>query len=157
MSSLENGRARELAELASVEQDPHKLIALVTELNFLLENEQKYSQATRLAAGESKGFMTTPDDWFEFYRAALLETDWCKLPERIRVAESALHERQRVLSADHGGTPEERRAIADALTGLAVLRKEATEYQARQLPAQPALPELIWKDQKVSVTHVPRK
>jgi hypothetical protein len=47
MSSLENGRARELAELASVELDPHKLIALVTELNFLLENEQKYSEATR--------------------------------------------------------------------------------------------------------------
>ncbi len=54
MSSLENGRARELAELASVELDPHKLIALVTELNYLLENEQKYSAATR-PAGESKG------------------------------------------------------------------------------------------------------
>ena len=54
MSSLENGRARELAELASVEQDPHKLIALVTELNFLLENEQKYSEATWLPR-ESEG------------------------------------------------------------------------------------------------------
>ena len=81
--------------------------------------------------------MTTPDGWFEFYKAAVLETDWSKLAERIRVAESALHERQRVLSADHGGTPEERRAIADALTGLAVLRKEARQWQARRLPAQP--------------------
>ena len=81
--------------------------------------------------------MTTSDGWSEFYRAALLETDWSKLPERIQIAESALHERQRVLSADHGGTPEERLATADALTSLAVLRKEATEWQARQLPAQP--------------------
>jgi hypothetical protein len=54
MSSLENGRARELAELASVELDPHKLIALVTELNYLLENEQKYSEATP-PAGEWRG------------------------------------------------------------------------------------------------------
>jgi hypothetical protein len=75
------------------------------------------------------------DGWFESYRSALLETDWLKLPERIQIAESALHERQRVLSADHGGTPEERQAIADALTGLAVLRKEATEWQSRQLSA----------------------
>jgi hypothetical protein len=77
------------------------------------------------------------DGWFESYRSALLETDWLKLPERIQIAESALHERQRVLSADHGGTPEERQAIVDALTGLAVLWKEATEWQARQSPAQP--------------------
>jgi hypothetical protein len=80
--------------------------------------------------------MTTPDGWFEFYKAAVLEADWWKLPERIRAAESALDERQRVLSADHGGTPEERRAIANALTSLAVLRKEAEEWQARQSPAQ---------------------
>jgi hypothetical protein len=51
MSSLESGRARELAELASVEQDPHKLVALVTELNFLLQSEQKCSEASR-PAGE---------------------------------------------------------------------------------------------------------
>ena len=53
MSSLENGRVRELAELASVEPDPQKLIALVTELNFLLQNDPKYSEATR-SAGERR-------------------------------------------------------------------------------------------------------
>jgi hypothetical protein len=83
--------------------------------------------------------MTTSDGWFKFYRSAVLETDWWKLPERIHVAESVLHQRQRVLSADHGGTPEERRAIADALSSLAVLRNEATEWQSRQLPAQPPI------------------
>jgi hypothetical protein len=51
MSSLEKGRARELAELASAEIDPRKLIALVTELNFLLQSEPNYSEATR-PAGE---------------------------------------------------------------------------------------------------------
>jgi hypothetical protein len=49
MSSSENGRARELAELASVEHDPQKLIALVTELNLLLQDERSYFEATRRA------------------------------------------------------------------------------------------------------------
>lgn len=78
--------------------------------------------------------MTSESYWFEFYKTALLETDWTKMQERINAAESAMEERQIVLSADHGGTPEERQALADAITGLRVLRREAADWQARRMP-----------------------
>ena len=71
--------------------------------------------------------------WHESYRAALLETDWKRMQERIQLAESEIHKRQRVLSEDHGGTREERQAIADALNGMKVLRAEAAEWQHRQI------------------------
>jgi len=70
--------------------------------------------------------------WYESYRAAVLETDWTKMQERLQVADHEIHERQRVLSLDHGGTPEERQAIADALNGLKVLRKESAPWQTQQ-------------------------
>ena|ERR1700687_4169630 len=54
--------------------------------------------------------MSSKYNWHEIYKTALLETDWTKMQERIQAAESATDERQRVLSADHGGTPEERQA-----------------------------------------------
>jgi hypothetical protein len=72
--------------------------------------------------------------WYEFYKAAILETDWTKMQERLQAAECELHERQRVLSLDHGGTPEERQAIADALHGLTHLKTETTHWQKRQNP-----------------------
>ena len=37
---------------------------------------------------------------------------------------ATLHDRQRVLSEDPGGTPEERQAIANALNALGTLRKK---------------------------------
>jgi hypothetical protein len=70
--------------------------------------------------------------WYGSYRAAILETDWIKLPERLRSAELEIHERQHILSLDHGGTPEERKAIADALNGMKVLRTESTAWQIQQ-------------------------
>jgi predicted NUDIX family phosphoesterase len=54
------------------------------------------------------------------------------MQKRIQPAESAMHERQGVLSEDHGGTVEERQAIADAKSGLRVLRRDAAEWQDRQ-------------------------
>ena len=60
--------------------------------------------------------MTNP--WFESYKAAILETDWTKMQERLRSAEVEIHERLRVLSLDHGGSPEERQAIDGALRGI---------------------------------------
>jgi hypothetical protein len=75
--------------------------------------------------------MTSKDSWFDFYKAALLETDWTKMQERIQAAESAMDDRQRVLSADHGGTPEERQALADAISGLKVLRRESADWRDR--------------------------
>lgn len=77
--------------------------------------------------------MTTSFAWHEKFKAAVLETDWTKILERIQAAESTIQERQRVLSEDHGGTPVERQAIASALGGLKSLRKEVTEWQGRQV------------------------
>jgi hypothetical protein len=71
--------------------------------------------------------------WYEAYKTAVLETDWTKMQERLQSAESAIHERQRVLSMDHGGTPEERQAIADALNSVRVLQTEAAEWKNQQV------------------------
>lgn len=71
--------------------------------------------------------------WYETYKAAVLETDWTTVQERLRSAENAISERQRVLSMDHGGTPEERQAIADALRGIKNLRTETASWQNRQV------------------------
>jgi hypothetical protein len=62
--------------------------------------------------------------WEDLYRAAIVETDDKKLPTRVQGAKSAIDSRLRVLQLDHGGTPDERQAIADALHGLSVLRRE---------------------------------
>ena len=57
-------------------------------------------------------------DWFESYQAAVLETEWTKMEERVQTAESAIHKRRLVLSQDHGGTEQERRALIDAVNAL---------------------------------------
>jgi hypothetical protein len=62
--------------------------------------------------------------WVESYNAAVIETDDKKLRERIQVAKGAIDTRLQELQMDHGGTPEERQAITDALAGLNVLRRE---------------------------------
>jgi hypothetical protein len=67
--------------------------------------------------------------WHGVYHAALLETDWAKMEERIQRAEASLHERKREFDMDHGGTPEENQAIEDALRGLDVLRTEVATWQ----------------------------
>jgi hypothetical protein len=70
--------------------------------------------------------------WHEFYKAAVLETDWSKMEERIRAAESAIQERQTELSQDQGGTPEESQAIIDALRRLDVLRADVALWARRR-------------------------
>ena len=77
--------------------------------------------------------MTTAYSWHESYRAALLETDGKKIQQRIQAAEAEIKDRQRVLSEDHGGTPEERQAIADALGGLKVVLKESADWPTGQM------------------------
>jgi hypothetical protein len=72
--------------------------------------------------------------WNESYSAAILESDWTKIQQRLQTAECEIHERQRVLSLDHGGTPEERQAIAHALHGITHLRTEVSDWQKRELP-----------------------
>ena len=75
--------------------------------------------------------MTADYIWFDAYKSALLETDWTKIQERLQLAESEIAKRQYVLSMDHGGTPEERQAIADALNGIKVLRTEVAQWQTQ--------------------------
>jgi len=70
--------------------------------------------------------------WYESYRAAILETDGTRMQERLRSAELEIHERQRILSLDHGGTPVERQAIAVALNGIKALRRESASWQTQQ-------------------------
>jgi hypothetical protein len=70
--------------------------------------------------------------WQEVYKAALLETDWSKIEERIRTAEASLHQSKRELALNHGETPEEKRAIEDALRGLAVLRNDVNAWSRQQ-------------------------
>ena len=76
--------------------------------------------------------MTTQYIWFDAYKSAILETDWTKIQERLQVAESEIRKRQHVHSMDHGGTPEERQAIADALNGINGLRTEVAQWQTQQ-------------------------
>ena len=63
---------------------------------------------------------------YEWQRAyvAVLETDRSKLAQRIAEAHTATNARVRVLSKDHMGTPEERKAIDSALGGLIILGEE---------------------------------
>jgi hypothetical protein len=51
------------------------------------------------------------------------------MQERLQAAESALRKRQHVLSLDHGGTPDERQAIANALHGITHLKTESRDWQ----------------------------
>ena len=70
--------------------------------------------------------------WHEVYHAALLETDWSKMEEHIQTAETCLHERKREFALNHGGTPEESRAVDEALNGLHVLRAEVAAWRGSQ-------------------------
>lgn len=67
--------------------------------------------------------------WFPSYRDAILETDKEKMPARLLVAEQQMVARLRVLSQDHGGTAEERQAIADALNGIKSVRSEIAGWK----------------------------
>jgi len=82
--------------------------------------------------------MTAIYKWYESYKAALLETDWSKMPERIQTAEAALTQRKHEFNLDHGGSPEENQAIADAMRGLIVLRNDAIKWLERQEPTKNA-------------------
>ena len=74
----------------------------------------------------------TSYSWQESYHAALLETDWTKMQERIQTAESEIHKRRLMLVQDPGGTPEEREALVNAMSGLRVLRMDAAWRLGRQ-------------------------
>jgi hypothetical protein len=76
--------------------------------------------------------------WQELYATALLETDWAKMEDKIQVAENAIRARLHEFSLNHGGTPEENQAIADALNGLSVLGKEIAVWRGSNRTEQSA-------------------
>jgi len=76
--------------------------------------------------------MSATFKWQEVYKAALLETDWSKMEERIQTAEASLLRRKREFDPDHGGSLEEVKAIEDALRGLKVLRKDAATWSGQR-------------------------
>jgi hypothetical protein len=85
--------------------------------------------------------MSTAFSWHESYRAALLETDWTKMQERLQAAESEILKRKHVLAMDHGGTSDENQAIADALNGMKSLHAEVAEWQRRRVHHGAAKPD----------------
>jgi hypothetical protein len=70
--------------------------------------------------------------WHEAYKAAVLETDWTKIEQKIQAAEDGIGARLHEFSLNHGGTPEENQAIVDALHGIDVLRKEVAAWLGSQ-------------------------
>jgi hypothetical protein len=86
-------------------------------------------QTTISVDGVNMGYV-----WYDCYRAVIVETDWTEMQDRIQSAESKINDRKRVLSEDHGGTPEERQAIANALNAMGTLRTEVADWQSRQAP-----------------------
>jgi hypothetical protein len=74
----------------------------------------------------------TSYSWQESYQAALLETDWTRMQERVQKAESEIHKRRLELSQDHGGTQEEREALVNAMSGLGVLRMNVASWLERK-------------------------
>jgi hypothetical protein len=82
--------------------------------------------------------VATRYSWWESYQAALLETDWTKMQERIQTAESEIDKRRLMLVQDHGGTSEEREALVSALSGLRVLRMDAASWLERNRPGTAA-------------------
>lgn len=82
--------------------------------------------------------MTTNYIWHDSYKAALLETDWTKMEQRIQTAESEIHKRRLILSQDHSGTEEEREALVNAMQGLRILRIDAAVWFERNLPGTAA-------------------
>jgi hypothetical protein len=70
--------------------------------------------------------------WHESYKAAVLETDWSRLHDRVRAALHEIYERTRILSENQAGTQEERQAIEDAFRSLKFLGSDAVKWHSRQ-------------------------
>jgi len=79
--------------------------------------------------------------WVDLYHAALLEVDYEKLPERLKLAEDAIGVRLQVLAAS--GLSDELQAIQDARQNLRVLQREMEAHRTSTTqPARPLHPEI---------------
>jgi hypothetical protein len=72
------------------------------------------------------------EDWVTLYRAAIVELQHAKMSGRIEAARSAIMARLETLRHMPGLHPDERQAIADALSGLSVLTREEAQYNDDQ-------------------------
>jgi hypothetical protein len=75
------------------------------------------------------------NDWRAFYRAALLELDPGKLPERIERAESAI---RTSLNAHPNADSTEYQDLLDAVANLRVLRREIARATDANLERNPS-------------------
>jgi len=75
--------------------------------------------------------------WESVCRAAILETDWSKIEERILAADFAIAERLHEFSLNHGGTPTESEWI---------LCEEAANGREGIVKAQELRPDVIVLD-----------
>ena len=69
-------------------------------------------------------------NWRDFYRAAILELDPSKLPQRIREAEMVFIARARELFQDGGGNGEETEDLDNAMYVLNALRNTVKHNRA---------------------------
>jgi PAS domain S-box-containing protein len=67
-------------------------------------------------------------EWVELYHAALLEVDYERLPERIKLAEDAIGARLQILAAS--GSRHETSDIQDARQNLRVLQREMETHRS---------------------------
>ena len=61
------------------------------------------------------------EQWWELYKAAVLETNWDKLEDRIKAAEEAIAKRA---SLNGEVSPDERVELEDTRSALLVLKQE---------------------------------
>jgi len=66
--------------------------------------------------------------WVDLYHSALLEVDYQKLPERLKLAEDAIQARLRILPVSGGS--EEMRHIQDARQNLRLLQQELKAHRS---------------------------
>jgi PAS domain S-box-containing protein len=66
--------------------------------------------------------------WVDLYHSALLEVDYQKLSERLKLAEDAIQARLQILAAS--GSAKELNAIQDARQNLRVLQRELEAHQS---------------------------
>jgi hypothetical protein len=78
--------------------------------------------------------MTTNYQWYDLYKAAMLELNPAKLRSRIQLARAALQQRSDELVQDCGASSlAEQRMMADALWSLGVLERSElkSDFEAR--------------------------
>lgn len=116
-------------------------IALVNTVSMVLKGDSPLSQTTSdsgwgMDMAQECSTASDRKSWRDLYRAALLEMDGARVPERIAEAEKALLVRARELFSAAGDNVEEEEMLDDAMYGLDALRGT---LKYRPTPAQDRL------------------